>query len=120
MISEQRLFKPFQIKNNKGKEFLHMNFRDKRLDLINLSSILRKSHFKYTYIFYRKFPSIIDLRYSIDTEAVKIRREYTALPYSRNYLRPLTVVVVPANTAVQVTVPEYDDSKEDHKHTSLH
>ena len=65
LISEQRLFKPVQIKNNKGKEFLHINFRDKRLDLINLSSILRKSHFQYTYIFYRKFPSIIDLRYSI-------------------------------------------------------
>ena len=41
MISEQRLFKPVQVSNKKGKDFFHLNLRDKGLDFINLSSISR-------------------------------------------------------------------------------
>ena len=66
LISEQRLFKPVQIPNHKGKEFLHMKFRDKGLDFINLSSILRKKEVisKIPVYFTEKDPPIIGYKFN--------------------------------------------------------
>ena len=42
-ISEHRLFKAVQVSTKASKEFYHLRFRDKGLDFINLSSILRNN-----------------------------------------------------------------------------
>ena len=66
LISEQRLFKPVQISKIRGKAFLHMKFRDKGLDFINLSSILRKKEVTSNIPMYftEKDPPIIGYRFN--------------------------------------------------------
>ena len=41
MISHQKLFKPVQTNIKKDRDFYHIQFRDKGLDHINISQILR-------------------------------------------------------------------------------
>ena len=65
MISHLRLYKPVQTKNTK-KEFFHLPFRDKGLDFINLSGIMR-SHTVQNAIpvyFNEKDPPIIGYRFN--------------------------------------------------------
>ena len=65
MITHQRLFKPVQIKKN-NKEFFHLPFRDKGLDFINLSGIMR-SHSAIEKIppyFTEKDPPIIGYKFN--------------------------------------------------------
>ena len=66
LISEQRLFKPVQVSTSRGREFLHMKFRDKGLDFINLSSILRKKEVKSKIpaYFTEKDPPIIGYKFN--------------------------------------------------------
>ena len=65
MVSYQRLFIPVQIKRN-NKEFYHLSFRDKGLDFINLSGIMR-SHTVLNQIpayFTEKDPPILGYRFN--------------------------------------------------------
>ena len=66
LISEQRLFKPVQVSTSRVREFLHMKFRDKGLDFINLSSILRKKDVtsKIPAYFTEKDPPIIGYKFN--------------------------------------------------------
>ena len=66
LISEQRLFKPVQVSTKTSKEYYHLRFRDKGLDFINLSSILRnKKVTSHIPIYFTcKEPPIIGYRFN--------------------------------------------------------
>ena len=67
MIANLRLFKPVEISTTaKKREFFHINFRDKGLDHINLSGILRSKSVmdKIPVYFSEKEPPIIGYRFN--------------------------------------------------------
>ena len=68
MISNLRLFRPTQISkvNESKREFFHINFRDKGLDHINLSGILRTKTVvdKIPVYFSDKEPPIIGYKFN--------------------------------------------------------
>ena len=65
MITQQRLFKPVQIRKI-NKEFFHLPFRDKGLDFINLSGIMRSHSVleKIPLYFTEKEPPIIGYKFN--------------------------------------------------------
>ena len=66
MISNLRLFKPVQISIKNNRDFYHINFRDKGLDYINISSIFRnKNVVDKIPIYFSEFePPIIGYRFN--------------------------------------------------------
>ena len=66
MISNLRLFKPVQISVKNNRDFYHINFRDKGLDYINISSIFRnKNVVDKIPIYFSEFePPIIGYRFN--------------------------------------------------------
>ena len=66
MICNLRLFKPVQISQKSKREFYHINFRDKGLDFINLSGILRTQRVvdKIPNYFHEKDPPIIGYKFN--------------------------------------------------------
>ena len=66
MISNLRLFKPVQITQKGKRDFYHVNFRDKGLDYINLSGILRTDRVKNKIpnYFNEKDPPIIGYKFN--------------------------------------------------------
>ena len=66
MICNLRLFKPVQINQKNNREFYHINFRDKGLDFINLSGILRTQRVinKIPNYFDEKDPPIIGYKFN--------------------------------------------------------
>ena len=66
MVSYQRLFKPVQVTTVKNKNFYHIRFRDKGLDHINVSQILRnnKVQDKIPVYFMDKEPPIIGYKFN--------------------------------------------------------
>ena len=47
MISNLQLFRPVEIIRKNDKDFYHLKFRNKGLDFINISSILRNNDVLY-------------------------------------------------------------------------
>ena len=66
MISHQKLFKPVQTNIKKDRDFYHIQFRDKGLDHINISQILRNKSVtdKIPIYFTDKEPPIIGYRFN--------------------------------------------------------
>ena len=66
MIANLRLFRPVEVTQKKQREFFHLNFRDKGLDFINISGILRneKVKRKIPVYFEDKEPPIIGYKYN--------------------------------------------------------
>ena len=66
MISHQKLFKPVQTNIKKERDFYHIQFRDKGLDHINISQILRNKSVtdKIPIYFIDKEPPIIGYRFN--------------------------------------------------------
>ena len=65
MIANLRLFKPVEVVQRKEREFFHLDFRDKGLDFINISGILRNERVKrkIPVYFEEKEPPIIGYRF---------------------------------------------------------
>ena len=66
MISNFRLFRPVQIVRKNERDFYHLNFRDKGLDFINISRILRNHNVssKVPIYFNEKEPPIVGYRFN--------------------------------------------------------
>ena len=66
MIANLRLFKPVEIAKRNDKDFYHLNFRDKGLDFINISAILRNKDVvnKIPIYFNDKEPPVIGYRFN--------------------------------------------------------
>ena len=66
MISHQKLFQPVQTYNKKDRDFYHIQFRDKGLDHINISQILRNNSVtdKIPIYFIDKEPPIIGYKFN--------------------------------------------------------
>ena len=66
MIANLRLFRPVKITKGDDRDFFHLNFRDKGLDFINISAILRNKEVmnKIPIYFNDKEPPIIGYKFN--------------------------------------------------------